>query len=116
MERQLQQARENLAAWTKKLDERGVAAGDRRRDAVWRNLNARCRQLTARLRVTGEVARVNEDLKQRKAEKAAAPKTEKTKAGKSKKEGKSKKDKQAPKAEKKGDKKGGKKPKKQKQK
>lgn len=117
LERQFQQARDNLADWTKTLDERGVAPERRRRDSVWRHLNANCSQLAARLRATAAVEQLNDDLKQRKAEKAAAPKAEKTKTkpDKSKKGEKPKKDKQAKQPEQQADKKTQKKPKQQKQ-
>jgi len=75
LNQQLQHARDTLAAWVSLMDERGVAADARRRDPKWRNLNAACSQIEARVRAVQAVATVSEDLKRRKAERAAAAET-----------------------------------------
>jgi hypothetical protein len=76
LNQQLQHARNSLAAWVSLMDERGIAADARRRDPKWRNLNAACSQIEARMRAVQAVTAVSEELKRRKAERAAAGETE----------------------------------------
>ena len=49
IERQLATAQEDLAACVSKLKESGVDAKSYRKNAIWRNLDAKCRQLKTRL-------------------------------------------------------------------
>lgn len=82
VEAQLQQARATLEHWVGKLDAAGVARDQRRRDAKWRNLNARCTQLNVRLKTIDAGTALDEELKQRKAQKAAAAEAEAAEAPK----------------------------------
>ena len=92
LKRQLVHARKALEEWSGILKKRGVADDQRRRDPVWRSLNAQRRQLTRRMNTSAEVVALDEELKKRKAEKAQAvtapeekkPKTKKKKDGSSK--------------------------------
>ena len=76
VEAQLEQARATLKHWVAKLDDAGVARDQRRRDAKWRNLNARCTQLNVRLKTIDAGKALEEELKQRKAQKAAEAEAE----------------------------------------
>ena len=72
LERQLQTARQDLAALTSTLDSSGVAEDDRQSHPRWRSLHARRRQLEHRLRAADKLTALVEELQRRKAEKAAA--------------------------------------------
>jgi hypothetical protein len=91
LERQLNTAREDLAGLATSLDSRGVSAEDRASHPRWRSLHARRLRLERRLRAADALTALAEDLKRRKAEKAAAaaapePEPEKpAKSGKQKK-------------------------------
>lgn len=85
-QRQLQIARQELQAWTKVLDDRGVAADKREDDPRWRQFHANCLQIEARLRTVGGIEKIEAERQARKAEKASAPPepVEKKKKGKEK--------------------------------
>jgi hypothetical protein len=72
----LKQARSTLDGWVNVLDERGIAPEKRRSDPKWRTLNARCTQLNVRLKAIDAGIVLDEELKRRKAEKAAAAQAE----------------------------------------
>lgn len=55
LERQISAAQEDLAAWEKTLDGRGIAADARRKEPKWRKLDATCRQLKTRLCAVAEI-------------------------------------------------------------
>lgn len=55
LERQLANAQEDLAAWEKKLDERGLAADARSKEPKWRHLDAKRRQLKQRISAVAAV-------------------------------------------------------------
>jgi hypothetical protein len=88
VEAQLDEARTTLKTWVGALDEAGVEAVKRRRDPKWRSLNARCNQLQGRLKTIDASAALNEELKQRKAQKAAEAQAEVKEAKKPPKKGK----------------------------
>jgi hypothetical protein len=67
LEWQLNRASTELSAFEKELDENQVAAEARSRNAKWRNLNARCRQLRNRLNAVAKVEATNIEVAQRKA-------------------------------------------------
>jgi len=72
LERQLAVAVDDLAAWEKTLDERGVAADARKKEPKWRKLNATRRQLKTRLYAVAAVEAREADVAERKANKAGA--------------------------------------------
>lgn len=83
LERELNLAKEKLAAWVKTLDSKGVESSAQRRDPTWRSLNAKCRQLKGRLRVVSKIEENDANVARLKSEKAAgvnggeSPKAEK---------------------------------------
>jgi hypothetical protein len=86
LERQLTVARQDLAGVTSNLDSSGVPAEARGKHPRWRSLHARRLRLERRLRAADALTALSEDLKRRKAEKAAAalaPEPEPAKAAKS---------------------------------
>ena len=92
LNRQLSRANEALAEWSGILKERGVADDQRRRDPVWRSLNAQRRQLSLRKRTSAKIVTLDEELKKRKADKAQAVSTPEEKKSKTKKKMEKKKD------------------------
>lgn len=74
LQRQLEQAGVDLAARAAQLDERGLEPGQRQRDPGWRNLTAKRTQLQNRLKRAEAIAALDDELRNRKAEKASAPK------------------------------------------
>lgn len=66
LEWQLNRASTELSTFEKQLDENGVAADARSRNAKWRNLNARCRQLRSRLGAVAKMEATNAEVTQRK--------------------------------------------------
>lgn len=73
LEWQLNRASSELSAFEKQLDESGVAADVRSKNAKWRNLNARCRQLRHRLIAVAKVEATNVEVAQRKEANSAEP-------------------------------------------
>ena len=71
LEWQLNRANTELSAFEKQLDEAGVAADVRPRNAKWRNLSARGRQLRRRLIAVSKVEATNVEVAQRKETNAA---------------------------------------------
>ena len=67
LEWQLSRASTELSTFEKELDENKVAADARPRNAKWRNLSARCRQLRHRLNAVAKVEANNVEVAQRKA-------------------------------------------------
>ncbi|MFN0195504.1 MAG: hypothetical protein ACKVT0_02060, partial [Planctomycetaceae bacterium] len=91
LDRELEIANLKLAAWVKSLDGKGVEATARRRDPVWRSLNAKCKQLRVRLKAVANIAANDAEVARLKTEKLAAPKEVKApKPEKSEKSGKEK--------------------------
>ena len=68
LERQLAHAKQDLDACTGVLDKQGVVIKQRRRDPVWRELNARWSRLKSRLRFAAAVTALTEEVIKRKAE------------------------------------------------
>lgn len=66
LEWQLSRVNTELSAFEKQLDENGVAAEARPRNAKWRNLSARGRQLRKRLNAVTKVEATNAEVAQRK--------------------------------------------------
>lgn len=73
LKRQLGHANEDLSAWIKVLESQGIAKTDRRKDAVWRGLNAACNTIRTRLKTVAAIKTREEGAAKRKAEKATAP-------------------------------------------
>ncbi|MFK7817862.1 MAG: hypothetical protein AB8G99_04045 [Planctomycetaceae bacterium] len=71
LERQITTAQEDLAAWEKTLDERGVAADKRKKEPKWRHLDANLRQLKTRLYAVKAIEEREKDVAERKAAAAA---------------------------------------------
>ncbi|NQV24808.1 MAG: hypothetical protein HQ518_10615 [Rhodopirellula sp.] len=71
LDRQLAIARTELGKYVSILDEKKVAAADRRRDPIWRNLDAKCRQIRTRMVAVDAVAAREAECKQRKEAAAA---------------------------------------------
>lgn len=71
LERQIEAAKEHVVAWEKTLDERGVAAADRRKEPKWRHLDANRRQLVTRLYAVAAIEQREKDVAERKAAAAA---------------------------------------------
>lgn len=93
LERQLQTARQNLAGVTTALDSSGVSAEERHKHPRWRRVQAHRLRLEHRLRSADKLTALNEELKRRREEKAAAaaePAAPEPKAEKAAKGGKSK--------------------------
>lgn len=55
LERQIKAAQEDLAAWEKALDAKGIAATARKKEPKWRHLDAKRRQLKSRLRAVAGI-------------------------------------------------------------
>ena len=72
LERQLQTARQDLAGVTATLDSSGVSAEERQKHPRWRRVHARRLRLEQRLRSADKLTALNEELKRRREEKAAA--------------------------------------------
>jgi hypothetical protein len=72
LEWQLSRANGELAAFEQQLDEQQVANDTRPRNAKWRNLNARCRQIRNRLNAVAKVEATNAEVAQRKSAEAAS--------------------------------------------
>ena len=66
LEWQLGRASTELSTFEKELDQGGVAAEARPKNAKWRNLNGRCRQLRRRLIAVSKVEATNIEVAQRK--------------------------------------------------
>lgn len=66
LEWQLSRASTELSAFEKELDQGGVAAEIRPKNAKWRNLSGRCRQLRRRLIAVSKVEATNIEVAQRK--------------------------------------------------
>ena len=75
-ETQLRTAKETLAAYVNELKGNGVAAAQFARDPKWRNLDAKVRQINARLRKIGQVEKNNALVEQAKVERLAQRETE----------------------------------------
>ena len=71
LEWQLQRASTELTAFEQQLDQEKVPAETRPRNAKWRNINARCRQLRRRLLAVGRVEANNVEVAKRKEAKSA---------------------------------------------
>jgi hypothetical protein len=106
LDKQLERARTDLSARAKVLEGKGVKGKDRRRDPQWRHLSALCASIQSRLDVIQASRNLNEELKQRKADKAAqaaaeaaAPKAKAKKEGKKEQKPPKEKKKKAEKAE-----------------
>jgi hypothetical protein len=72
IERQLIIAQQQLSQCEAQLASAGVTGKARSRNALWRQLNANCRQLKRRLIAVGAVETREAGLEQRRAEKDAA--------------------------------------------
>ena len=66
LDRQLTIAREELAKYVAVLDEKKVEEGVRKRDAIWRNLDSKCRQIRTRMVAVAAVAAREAECAQRK--------------------------------------------------
>ncbi len=86
-ESQLERAKAALAVRVKALESKGVESGKFRNDPQWRKLDARVRQIIARLRKVGEIEANNAELLRLKEEREARIAAEKAerKAGAGKK-------------------------------
>jgi hypothetical protein len=71
LDRQHAIAREKLDQYIAVLDEKKVGEADRKRDAIWRNLDANCRQLRTRMVAVNAVAAREAECAQRKEAAAA---------------------------------------------
>ena len=102
-ESQLERAKAALAVRVKALTEKGLETKTFRSDPHWRQLDAKVRQIAARLRKVAEVESVNEEVAKLKVERLARIAAEKAdlKAGAAGKKGKPEKEKGAAKATKK---------------
>ncbi|MBS0263763.1 MAG: hypothetical protein JSS02_17615 [Planctomycetes bacterium] len=76
-ETQLDRAKGELAARAKVLTEKKVEAKKFKLDPIYRKLDAKVRQITARLRRVGEIEQNNADLLKHKEERLAAAAAEK---------------------------------------
>lgn len=83
-ERQLQLAKNDLAAASKKLQDAKVAENEFDRHPGWRSAAAKVKQIGARLRKISSIETQNEELARLKAEKAAAAAAEKNEPRKKK--------------------------------
>ena len=66
LDRQLTIARGKLAQYVAVLDEKKVGEADRKRDSIWRNLDAECRQIRTRMVAVDAVAAREAECAQRK--------------------------------------------------
>lgn len=73
LERQIEQARSELAAWVDSLNKSGVERAKHRTCPKWRTLNAKCNQIQRRLNSVAKTEAVDAEAAKVKAEKAAAP-------------------------------------------
>lgn len=73
LERQIELAKGELAAWVEKLSKSGVNKTDYRKNAKWRTLNAKWNQIQRRLDSLAKVEANDVAVAQRKAEREAAP-------------------------------------------
>jgi|SaaInl4_100m_RNA_FD_contig_21_3697476_length_358_multi_5_in_0_out_0_1 hypothetical protein len=71
LERQLATASANLDVHVKKLDEKGVAADQRKRDSIWRALESKVRSLKRRIIAVNAVAERDAECERRKEAAAA---------------------------------------------
>lgn len=71
LDRQLTIAQEKLAKYVSVLDEKKVGDADRKRDPIWRNLDADCRQLKSRMVAVAAIAAREAECVQRKEAAAA---------------------------------------------
>jgi hypothetical protein len=72
IERQLELAKQNVAAFEKQLETAGVTGKQRAKDPKWRHLNAEYRQLRRRLLAVAGIEQREAAADQRRAEKDAA--------------------------------------------
>ena len=72
LDRQLVIAREKLASYVAILDEKKVAEAERKRDSIWRGLDAKCRQIRTRMVAVAAIAAREAECQQRKEAAAAA--------------------------------------------
>lgn len=72
LETQLERAKDTLKAFEQVLEQRGLSPKECRREPKWRNLNAKCRTLRARLRAVSEIESRDAEAERRKTEKATA--------------------------------------------
>jgi hypothetical protein len=100
LDKQLERAQVDLAGRKKVLDAKGVKSEERRRDPEWRRLSALCASIKSRLNVVQASKNLDEELKQRKVDKAAAKAAEAA-APKGEKKGKKEQKEQKPPKEKK---------------
>lgn len=83
-ESQLERAKAALAVRVKALENKGIESGKFRSDPQWRKLDARVRQIIARLRKVGEIEANNAELlklKEERQARIAAEKAERKAAG-----------------------------------
>jgi hypothetical protein len=71
LERQLANARADLASCEKSLDENGVAADQRKRNSLWRNLESKCRDIVKRVNTVKAIEERDAECVRRKAEATA---------------------------------------------
>jgi hypothetical protein len=71
LERQLKLASAELLGCEGTLEAKGITGDARKRNPTWRSLNAKCRQIKRRLRSVEALEKLDEELQQRKAEKAS---------------------------------------------
>ena len=76
LERQLQTANAELAAFSKSLQEKGLSEAQFKKNAIWRSLNADIRTVRRRLAAVAQTEANNAAVVQRKAEKLAAAEAE----------------------------------------
>ena len=89
LQRQLQHSRDQLAAWIKVLDGRGVSPKGRSRDPKWRKLNANCRTVQSRIGAVAKIADREQEAARRKAEKIAEAEASAVESAETKGKGKS---------------------------
>lgn len=71
LERQMQAAKDALAAWVKTLTDKGIERPQFKKDPRWRQLNADCNAIRRRLDAVAAVEANDAAVAQRKAEKLA---------------------------------------------
>ena len=72
LERQLQAANADLAAFSKTLQEKGLTEAECKRNARWRSLNAEIRTVRRRLAAVANTEANNAAVEQHKSERLAA--------------------------------------------
>ena len=72
LERQLTAAKSKLAVQATKLSAGGIVETAHRRDPIWRNLRAKCRQLARRLNTVGANEQITVDVAARKTQREEA--------------------------------------------